>query len=122
MDFTTRMINKARGMARRSVQVNYKVGAVIAKGSYIIANGRNRNFCNGDKRYPGYRGVHAEIDAIYKRRALLAGATIYVVVLTINGHDAVSRPCDKCYPILKDMGIKEIVYSKRGEIVREKVT
>jgi len=113
-------LDKARAMAGKSPAKNYQVGAVIARGTFIIACGRNRNF-GAEPRPKGFRSLHAELDCIRKSRADLSGATIYVVVLTQRRNDGISRPCELCLPILRELGIERIVYSNRGVLTEEKL-
>lgn len=108
-------------MALKSDAQNYKVGAVIANGSYIIACGRNRKFNNFDKRDDDCRSIHGEIDALGKSRAAVDDCVIYVVVLTQRQNDGLGRPCDRCMAKLRNSGIKTVVYSNRGNPVIEKI-
>ena len=107
-------------MAKKSAAYNFKVGAVIANGSYILGMGRNRPM-EHHERLPGYRSVHAELDSILKSRGNLKGSTVYVVVINSCGSDVVSRPCDLCMEQLRLRGVSNVVYSRRGIICQEKI-
>jgi deoxycytidylate deaminase len=83
--------------------------------------GRNRPFGNEVAKDKA-RSIHAEIDALSKKRADLDDAIAYIVVLTKGRkNDGLSRPCASCLMALRDQGIAKIAYSNRGAIVVEKL-
>lgn len=114
-------LDKARNLAFKSTAINYKVGAVIARGSYILGCGRNAPFSKKPGAKANGRSVHAEMDAVFKSRGDLDDAVIYIFVLTQRNHPGFSRPCDECQTIIKASGITTIVYSARGKLVVERI-
>lgn len=112
-------LRKARAQARKSTFPTYKAGTVLARGSRVISTGKNRPLNNPNETVRGYCTIHAEVDAITKAFHPLDGATAYVVVINPNGNDAVSKPCIKCQKQLRAVGVQTVVYSNRGEIVKE---
>lgn len=58
--------------------------------------------------------MHAEIDAIKKAKDV-SGATIYVARVNRKGAARDSRPCSRCYEVIKSNGIKKIVYTTSEE-------
>lgn len=113
-------LEKARSMALKSVAYQFRVGAVIANGSHILGMGRNKPN-NHKARFPGYRSVHAELDAILKSRGDLKGSTVYVVVINSCGNEVVSKPCDLCMEMLRSHGVSTVVYSRRGIMCQERI-
>ena len=97
-----------------------KVGAVIFKGKRIISSGHNGSrHCRIHPRYQDYpNSLHAEQDALIGMDwNNVRGCNIIVIRVNPSGKLAESRPCDKCYELLKYVGIKKVYYSlATGEI------
>lgn len=56
--------------------------------------------------------VHAEVAALKAcGRTRVAGGTIYVARVNNSGDPLMSKPCIRCQKVLKDAGIKKIVYT-----------
>ena len=93
----------------------YRLGAVITKGSRVIATGHNSiSFC---KINSFNNSRHAEMDVILKvlrqpdGLVKLAGATMYISRITQTGRQAMARPCKKCMDLIRSVGIKDIIYT-----------
>lgn len=98
---------------------NYKlkVGCVIFKGKRIISSGHNGNrSCRIHPKYQDYpNSLHAEQDALIGMDwNSLRKCNILVLRLCPSGKLAESRPCSKCFSLLKYVGIKNIYYSTRS--------
>ena len=97
-----------------------KVGAVLFKGKRILSSGHNKNTYS--KIYPKYQdylnSVHAEQDAVLGLNwKSIYGCNLIVLRINKSGKLSESRPCDKCYALLKHIGIKRVYYSvSSGEI------
>lgn len=99
----------ALALAKRSNLKSFKLGAVIADSWGIFAWGWNYISVSGNCLM---LSVCAECHAVANaNRKRLKGAKIYVACLTRKGNAHLARPCNKCYEILKKVGIKEAVYS-----------
>lgn len=93
-----------------------KIGAILLKGK-PIAFAANYSRPYGTEN----RGFHAEERVLKNCDA--EGATIVVVRSSINGSLAtMSRPCTRCWELLKNKGVKKVIYINwEGEIVIERV-
>lgn len=106
-------LSLASDMALKST-CRIRVGAVIVNNRKIVSKGFNRPkthplVC----KYSYWEGsnLHAEMDAVLKaRKGPLKGSTIYVSRLYRDGMRAPSKPCQGCLEMLKDKGIKEIIF------------
>jgi deoxycytidylate deaminase len=106
----------------------FRLGCVIMiKGNRIIAEGANDKY----RSHPYVQkhgqwfnhGIHAELAAIFrvKNRENLRGATVYIFRQTKNGDFANARPCPMCYELIKNSGVKRIIYTVENGIAEEKV-
>lgn len=126
------MIEVARSASQLSTHQNFKIGAVIAHGTSILATGVNQEKSHPlQKRYNRARGtrasewsyLHAELAALLKvkDKSLLVGATIYVSRSFKAGGNALARPCEACMDAIIDRGIKSIVYTTEYGVAEELV-
>ncbi len=61
--------------------------------------------------------IHAEHSAIIKARSSIKGGTVYV-----GRHEGVnSKPCEGCTNVMRDYGIKDVVYMKNGVVYRMEI-
>ena len=99
----------ARKASTRSTH-RFKLGAAIAKKKKVLVTA-----CNTCKTHPKYGSgnydtLHAESHAIYKaiRQGIdIRGATIYVY----RENDNLAKPCSCCMRLIREHGIKDVVYS-----------
>lgn len=101
--------------------------AIMIKGNRVIATGANDKY----RSHPYVQrngqwfnhGIHAELAAIFrvKNRENLRGSTVYIYRQTKNGEFANARPCPMCYELIKELGVKKIVYTVDKGIMEEKV-
>lgn len=95
-----------------------KHGSVIVKGGRVISTGINKERSHprivSSKHIKDHCSVHAEIDAIKKAKDV-SGATIYVARVNKRGVARDSRPCNRCYEVIKNNGIKKIIYTTSEE-------
>lgn len=86
---------------------DYQMAAVIVSGGRVLACGVNARQVGG----------HAELRAIHNKGDF-RGATIYVA----RRGGKMSRPCDKCWAVIREVGIERMVYANwAGELVTERV-
>lgn len=104
---------------------NYKtrVGAILVKNGNVAAVAVNY-VRNVPGNVPLHQiGTHAE-EAIVSMcsNSVLERSTIYVARINRAGNPLDSRPCDsRCWPLLHDMGIKYVVYSWKGRLIKERM-
>lgn len=95
-----------------------KHGAVIVKGGRVISTGINKDRSHprivSSEHIKDHCSVHAEVDAIKKAKDV-TGATIYVARVNRRGKARDSRPCSRCYEVIRSNGIKKIVYTTSEE-------
>ena len=90
-----------------------KVGAVVSRKVPISVG------FNVIKTHPRYSNpntmssisVHAEMQAILGTWLDIHGCDIYVYRELDDGMPALARPCNMCYNVLKNRGIKKIYYT-----------
>jgi len=106
----------------------YNLGAVITKGSRIIATGACST--KTDPKNPKWRSptlrtqICAEVKACFAAQRLLGaclkGCDLYVVrVSKASGQCRMARPCRHCQAYLREVGIRRVYYTDRdGEIAQ----
>lgn len=111
-------LSVARYIAKKSKSRNTH-GAVVVKSGRVLGTGFNRDRNNprivNPNRIKMDCSFHAEEMAIKDAGENLKGAKIYVARINRHGHDRDSRPCPRCFLLIKSVGIKKIVYtSEKG--------
>lgn len=88
-------------------------GAVVVRGGSVLSVGVNRYRTDKDYNFipPGDISYHAEEAALRALGGSAKGGTIYVARLSAGSKPAMSKPCDNCMKLIKDAGIKKIVYT-----------
>jgi deoxycytidylate deaminase len=100
------------------------MGAVLVKGSRILAVGHNQL---RPSKIIGTTTLHAEAAAILKllkegRQHDLVNASLYVSRYTRGGRIGLARPCASCMSLIRSVGIQEISYTtNEGNTMMEKV-
>ena len=94
------------------------MGAVLVKGSRILAVGHNQL---RPSRIIGTETLHAEAAAILKllkegRQHDLVNASLYVTRYTRGGRIGLARPCDVCMSLIRSVGIREVSYTTNEEL------
>lgn len=105
-----RFMEMARLVASWSKDPSSKVGAVIAKGKFVVSVGFNgfpqgiadtaERLENREIKYPTI--LHAEVNAILSARQDIRGCTLYVTHY---------MPCPQCAAVIVQSGITRIVYT-----------
>ena len=118
--------NAAIAVAKMSNH-RFKVGAAIVKGNKIISLG-----CNSHKTTPFIRNkisnttavdrLHAEMSCILRAKGDLSKCKIYIArIVAVKSGLAIAKPCSLCMAMIKEAGIKEIVYSTAYGWEKERV-
>lgn len=112
-------INTARSLAEKSEEKK-KHGAIVVKSGRVVGHGFNK-FKNNIEIIPEelikvHCSRHAEEVAIKNAGQNAKGATLYVARVNNNGFDRESKPCKICSKIIKDSGIKRVVYTTEESI------
>jgi dCMP deaminase len=116
----------AKAVSKRSTCIRRKYGAVIVNNDEIIATGYNgaprkeancddlgicyrvqNNIPNGQQ-YEKCRAVHAEQNALLStsRRDAIDGIIYIYGYDCINNKEIEAIPCEICFPMIKNMGLK----------------
>lgn len=108
-------LNSATRLAKQSSHWPYKMSCIVVKGGKVISKGINKpDLAEAkDARYNMGRGIHAELSAILnaaRNGVPLKGAVAYVAGLTKAGNLTCSKPCELCYKLLPESGIKAVYY------------
>jgi deoxycytidylate deaminase len=97
---------------------NYRLGAVITKGRRVLGQG-----CNDAQRFQSKvrhtswpESRHAEVAAVMDalRRYPsdeLKGSKITVVRINNQGQLRLAYPCESCYNVLSNIGVRRVIYS-----------
>ena len=92
----------------------HKVGAIVCQGAIVKARGFNqlRNAGIGRCFTEYQESLHAERHACMQlQREEIKGCDIYLWRETKDQRPALSKPCDKCREMLRNLGIKRAIYS-----------
>ena len=129
-------LDLAEAVAQRSTCLRRHFGAVIVKDDEVISTGysgapRGRENCTDlnycvrtrlnvprGERYELCEAVHAEMNACINGNPVdLAGATIYIAGVNIDGTEASGKPCMMCARVIKNAQIEKVVFKdKEGNI------
>jgi len=99
----------------------YRIGAILVKGGSVINagfnhSGTNRMIENHRHLRPNNNTIHAEIHAILGTPKHIAEhCSMYVARFTPGGRIGNSKPCTLCQAILKEMGVKRVMYTIAGK-------
>lgn len=101
----------AKNVSKHS-EHRYKIGAVLVNGGRVISVGFNKCKFNSVYSYPDRLSIHAEAQCIKTSgRESARGAILFVYREDRFGMPATSKPCDYCMSLLKEVGIKKVLYT-----------
>lgn len=94
------------------------MAAVIVKGSRVLSIGVNQNKTHPKQKKRlskdgllyGWHRLHAELDCLIRSQCDVSGGTIYIVRRNSIGV-GVAKPCSKCEFLLREYGIKKVIFS-----------
>lgn len=115
-----RFFDLAKKISKLSNHEHFKLGSVIVRGSKIVSVGTNNIKTHPKSTHPFY-SLHAEMAAILLAKQDLAKCEIYVYRETKSGIPVMSRPCEYCFPFIKEAGLKKIHYSIDGNYKTERI-
>ena len=109
---TRRIVALAEAAALRS-SWQWKVGAVIYRGSVILSIGTNDHLKTSPRSWHQFNARHAEFNAISKLSEYsLKGASIYVHRVGRDGLTHNAKPCPACEKMLAWSEIKRVEWSE----------
>lgn len=116
-----RFFDLAKKVSKLSDHKNFHIGSVIVRGSKVISVGTNKIKTHPRSPHP-FGSLHSEMAAILLAKQDLKGCELYVFREIRNGTFALSRPCQYCWELISEAGIKEIHYTTNGGHKTEKVS
>jgi cytidine deaminase len=99
--------------AKKSLHSNFKHGAVLTTGKNIISFGHNEDV----NRHYIFKSLHAEMSAVKNAKQLKLKKNekkdLTMVVVRVNKMGLLrhSKPCLHCQQIMKDFGVRKVIYS-----------
>lgn len=123
----------ARAVAQLSDFPKVKVGAIAVYSHHIISSGYNaQRTAPIQKKYNKYRfsddtpaSLHAEIACLkplIRRKDIdFKRINLYVYREYFNGDLAMARPCESCFKLIKDLGIRNIYYTTNDGYAHENI-
>lgn len=124
-----KFINRAVGVALTS-ECRWRHGAVVAKGSRLVAYAPNVHRNNPDLDYPNssWHAEEAALRALHRSTGQaygmgnFKGYTLYVARVNVKNEPGLSRPCAACWDILVYSGITDVYYTNElGTLSYEQV-
>jgi deoxycytidylate deaminase len=104
-------LNVAIKLAANSTY-KHRLGAVVVKQKKIIGRGWNSIRHHKWSKYYEYScSCHAESAALLDCSATLRGFHLYVARINKDCSPRLSRPCQSCLRIMRDMGGKQVTYT-----------
>jgi deoxycytidylate deaminase len=103
----------AKKVSKLSDHKHHKIGSVIVRGSKIISVGTNKIKTHPKSTHP-HRSLHSEMAAILLAKQDLKECALYVFREIKNGTLALSRPCEYCWQMITESGIKKVHYTIDG--------
>ena len=109
----------AETMATYSDYKRIHIGSCIIKKHSVISTGCNQNKShpiqnkyNHELKFKKHKDcLHAEIDALIKASKEANGATMYIFRRGLDNIYRNCKPCPACMKMIKDYGIKRVVYT-----------
>ncbi len=124
----------AKAVSELSTFPRVKVGCVAVYKHKIISSGVNSYITNPlQKKYNRFRfdtdttlhSKHAELDcllSLVNRKDIdFRRVSLYIYRQYRSGELGVARPCDSCFNLIKDLGIRHIYYSNDGGFSHEEI-
>ena len=124
----------ARAVSELSEFPRVKVGCVAVYKHKIISSGHNSYVTNPlQKRYNKFRfdtdstlhSKHAELDCllplINRHDIDFSRVTLYIYRQYKSGGLGTARPCESCFNLIRDLGIRNIYYTGDGSYINEEI-
>lgn len=124
----------AKAVSKMSSFKRHKVGVVAVYKHKIISSGYNSYTTNPlQKKYNRFRfdtdatlhSKHAELDCllpiINRKDIEFSRVSLYIYRQHKSGDFGIARPCESCFQLIKDLGIRNIYYSNEGGFSHEEI-
>lgn len=101
----------ARKLSFKSDYETHKLGSCVVKGNKLLGLGFNKKKTH-PKSNSRFKNIHAELSAILNcQQENLYGCDIYVYRENKKGELSLSKPCNCCLEIIKQVGIRRVYFS-----------
>lgn len=111
-----KFLSRALIVAECSEHRNFKHGAVLVKCGKVLSEGSNK-YTNTGKIH-GFGSIHAEETALRAIKKDCRGSVMYIARIASYG-PAMSKPCRRCEMLLKNAGIKRVVYTSISGLMED---
>ena len=124
----------AKVVSEMSEFAQHKIGCIAVYKHKIISSGYNSYVTNPlQKKYNQVRfttddtlhSKHAEVDCllplINRRDIDFSRVSLYIYRQHKSGGLGIARPCESCFNLIKDLGIRNIYYSNEGGFSHEEI-
>lgn len=124
----------AKAVAEMSDFPRVRIGCVAVYKHKVISSGYNSYVTNPlQKKYNQFRfttdstlhSKHAELDCllplINRKDVEFSRVSLYIYRKYKSGAPGIARPCDSCFALIKELGIRNIYYSNEGGFSHEEI-
>ena len=109
-----KFLSQAVNLAAQSEHRSFKHGAILVKGGKVLSEGVNK-YTIGTHGLHAH-SEHAEENALRGKKNYALGSTMYIARVASYG-PAMSKPCLRCQMLLKNAGVRKVIYTSRdGEL------
>lgn len=112
---TSSIEKKLQEVQKQSNHSQHKLSALILYKGRPLSFGVNDQYKTDPKikKYTDVKKTHAEMSAIFriKSKSILKACTMVVYREDKMGNIALAKPCAVCECMIKDYGIKKVIYS-----------
>lgn len=116
-------LKKLKELRLKAEHHQHKLSAIILLKGRPVSFGFNNGIKTHPKasKYTEYPTLHAEMSAIFKvkNKDILRYCTLVVYREDRMGNLAMSRPCVACQQLIKECGIKKVVYTTKDGWIEE---
>lgn len=100
-----------RSLSRHSTG-RHKIGCIILDHGKPVSGGFNKPKTHPKWNYPNKLSIHAEVSAILSSgKNYMKNSVAIVYRERANGLPAMARPCKYCMRMLREFGVKKVIYS-----------
>lgn len=116
MSYADGLISNALRTASESMHPKWKLGAVLVRGSIILASSPNKSRKMPHLDLGVNATFHAEEAALRRLRSHHRQPdTIVVARINRRGEPRLARPCERCWRLIVSAGITNIIYTLDNE-------
>jgi deoxycytidylate deaminase len=91
-----------------------RLGSVCCNKRKVLSTGYNQiRYCGRGNKYAKFEEtLHAERDCLRKLdKEIVKGKTLFILRVKKNNDLALAKPCDQCMWMIRELGIREVIYT-----------